>query len=175
MKKLLTFTVVAMISFYAFAEHGNVPLTLNLQKSIRLKGTMWVIDMDQSGKIERNSILNGKDAILVDVYNRGLKYDNDPLSFNVNSDPRVVNLDIIKYDSNKDGVVDHEELNKSTLALMKYNKDGELSILPITNSRIDHINFIENINPTGKQRSVDKMIFVSDKGEEFQGILYKAD
>lgn len=176
MKKLLTFTVVAIISFYAFAQHRKVPLTLNLQKFIPLNGTtMWVIDMDKSGKIEPNSIFNGKDTILVDVYRNEPKNVNNTLSYHVNSDPRVINYDIIKYDSDNDGIVGRDDLNKSTLALMKFNKDGEVSLLPISNSKIDHIKFIKHIDPNGGRPSIDKMVLVSDKGDEFDAIVYKAE
>ncbi len=135
----------------------------NSQQSSFLAGKMLVVDMDNDGKVSKDTVMGGTD-LLIGTINNDIAHK--AAAFNVETINDVKTLS--QYDLNHDGTIEQNELAKTNLVLIRFSPDRSITIIPLALSNIKEIHYQGGLTQKNKINQPLNVWLTSVDGKKFQ-------
>lgn len=153
----ILFTITTLFITSGYADSSTTQL------SSILSGKMLVVDMDNDGKVSKDTVISGSDLLLGTLNN---DKDHKAPAFNIETINDVSVLST--YDSNHDGVIEQNELAKTNLVLIRFSPDKSITIIPLALSNIKEIHYQGGLTQKNKISVPLNVWLVSMDGKKYQ-------
>lgn len=128
-----------------------------------LSGKIMIVDMDNDGKVSKNTVLNGTDLLLATINN---DTSHKAPAFNIETINDVATL--VPLDKNHDGSIEKDELAKSNIVLIRLAPNRTITIIPLALSNINEIHYQGGLKQKNKiNQPLDVWLTTTD-GKKFQ-------
>lgn len=141
-----------------YADNSTTP-----QQPAFLSGKILVVDMDNDGKVSKNTVMNGTDLLLATINN---DTSHKAPAFNVQTINDVKTLSPL--DTSHNGTIEQAELAKSNLVLIRLAPDRSITIIPLALSNIKEIHYQGGISQKNKVNQPLNVWLTSVDGKKFQ-------
>ncbi len=128
-----------------------------------LSGKILIVDMNNDGKVSKNTVLNGTDLLLATINN---DTSHKAPAFDIETINDVATL--APLDKNHDGSIEKDELAKSNIVLIRLASNRAITIMPLALSNIDEIHYKGGLTQKNKVNQPLNVWLTTVDGKKFQ-------